>query len=74
MGHHVLVSSAKTAAWKNLKTVPNMSGGGLEMIHEKINNLGDREIGALACRQLPHYKGAEVARSQTRSTYDKNQR
>ena len=31
-----------------------MSGGGLEMIHEKINNLGDGEIGALACSQLPH--------------------
>ena len=56
-----------------MKTVPNMSGGGLEMIHERINNLGDGEIGALACSQLPHYKGAEVARSQTRSTYDKNQ-
>ena len=56
-----------------MKTVPNMSGGGLEMIHERINNLGDGEIGALACSQLPHYKGAEMARSQTRSTYDKNQ-
>ena len=50
-----------------------MSRGGLEMIHERINNLGDGEIGTLACSQLPHYIGAEVVRSQTRSTYDKNQ-
>ena len=25
-----------------------MSGGGIEMIHERINNLGDEEIGAIA--------------------------
>ena len=48
-----------------------MSGGGLEMIHEKINNFGDGEIGALAGGQLPHSRGAEVARSQTRSTHGK---
>ena len=30
-------------------------------------------LGALATGQLPHYRGAEVARSQTGSTYDENQ-
>ena len=50
-----------------------MSGGGIEMIHEKNINFGDREIGTLAGGQMPHYKGAEVVRSQTRSTYDENQ-
>ena len=53
-----------------MKTDPNMSGGGLEMIHYKMYNFGDREIGALAGGQLPHCRGAEVVRSQTRSTYD----
>ena len=32
---HLPISSAKTADWEKLKTDPNMSGGGLEMIHEK---------------------------------------
>ena len=50
-----------------------MSGGGIEMIHEGKKRFGDREIGALAGGQMPHYKGAEVVRSQTRSTYDENQ-
>ena len=59
--------------WKNQKTDPNMSGGGIEKIHEKNINFGDREIGALAGGQMPHYKGAELVRSQTRSTYDENQ-
>ena len=54
-------------------TDPNMSGGVLEMIHDKINHFGDREIGALAGGQLPHFRGAGVVRSQTRSTYDENQ-
>ena len=54
------------------KTDPYMSGGGLERIHDKINNFGDREIGALAGGQMPHFRGAEVAKSQTRSTYDEN--
>ena len=50
-----------------------MSGGGSEMIHDKINNFGDGEIGALAGGQLAHFRGVEVVRSQTRSTYDENQ-
>ena len=33
----------------------------------------ETEIGALAGGQLPHFRGAGVARSQTRSTYDENQ-
>ena len=41
---HLPISSAKTADWIKIKTGPNMSGGGLEMINEKINNFGDREI------------------------------
>ena len=37
------------------------------MIHEEK----DREIGALASGQMPHFRAAEVARSQTRSTMTK---
>ena len=43
------------------------------MTHDKINTFGDREIAALAGGQLAHFRGAEVARSQTRITYDENQ-
>ena len=70
---HLLISSAKTADWGKLKTDPSMSGGGIEMTPDKINHFGDREIGVLAGGQLPHFRGAEVMRSQTRSTYDENQ-
>ena len=52
---HLPISSAKTAVCEKLKTDPNMSGGGLEMIHEIINSFGDREIGALVGGQLPHF-------------------
>ena len=52
---------------------PNMSGSGIEMIHERKKEFGDIEIGTLAGGQMPHYKGSEVVRSQTRSTYDENQ-
>ena len=44
-----------------IKTDPNMSGGGLEMIHEKINNFGEKEICALAGGQIAHFRGSEVA-------------
>ena len=37
------------------------------MIHNTVNHFGDREIGALAGGQLPHFRGADVMRSQTRS-------
>ena len=50
-----------------------MSGGGIEKIHEKYINFGDREMGALAGGQISHYKGAKVVKSQTRSTCDENQ-
>ena len=39
-----------------------MLGGGREMIHEKINTFGDRDIGTLASGKMPHFRGAGVAK------------